>query len=364
MRSFLFGYDFYYLWAAGKTLEQGGNPYDVQQFNQQLAAISWPAEEIAQGLTHPPTNLWLYWLLAKLPLEAGMALLMGASLVATLACSVIISGLIRSREAPPLNFVLLSTLLFPPVLSNLIWGQVNSLLLLGLTLFAVSFRRGWHLSAGLGLSLLVFKPHNFVPFLCVITLWELSHRRIRIICGLVSGVLLQALATYLINPNAFVWYGEYVSTVVTESSLICGSTLGQMMECELGWRTIRPALLGLGTMVGLFLTAWASYSPRTLFCILLPLSLLVSPYAWNHTFIVLIPAFAYTLEHFIARHGERLAMWLLTAICLASVPLIVSARLPYLWIAMPLLLLGSNIRLIARSMHGSNKPGLPTPGGT
>jgi hypothetical protein len=347
MTSFLVGYDFYYLWAAGKTLQQGGNPYDLHQLNHQLATLNWPAEEVAQGLTHPPTNLWLYWLMAQLPFEIAMPIFMIGSLAIVVACAIALTPLVAPGRPPARHFVLVSTLMFPPVLSNVIWGQVNVVLLLGLTLFALFFRRGSYFAAGLGSSLVLMKPHIFAPLLVVVTLWELSHRRIGVVCGLVAGLILQASATYLINPHVFIWYAEYVPVVIAESSRICGATLGQMIECETGWEAIRPLLLVIGCVAGVVLTQRQGYSLRTLLCVLTPLSVLVAPYAWSHTFIVLVPALVVALAPLVERLGEKRVVYLLTGLCIATTPFIVNAHVQYLWIAIPFVLFGVNMRAVA-----------------
>src|SRR5947207_1304245 len=44
----IFGYDFRYLWCAGKLAREGGNPYSVEPFRQCLNGIGWLCVALSQ----------------------------------------------------------------------------------------------------------------------------------------------------------------------------------------------------------------------------------------------------------------------------------------------------------------------------
>lgn len=346
MRPFLFGYDFYYCYAAGKVLQSGGNPYELAQLNQQLNTLGWPSTELAQGLTHPPSTLWLYWIMAALPFQRALAIFTAISLLISIACPLILRPVILKNCSAGRAFLITLTLLFPPILSNLLWGQINSLLLLGLSLFALLFKQNRFFPAGLSLSLLLFKPHCFLPLFFIIAVWELTQSRPATVSGIITGFLLQLTASYFISPEAFLWYAQYAPRILSESSNICGATIGQMIECELGWRAVRPLLLLTGILSGVIITKHFSYSLQTLLGAIVPLSLLVSPYAWNHSFVVLLPAFLIAIDPILKQDikKERICLRLMLLLSLIALPMTLKASIQYSWIFLPATLFIWNLR--------------------
>jgi|GEM_PF-5950508 len=346
MNEFLFGYDFYYEWAAGKILHNEGNPYNLTNLEQELNFIGWPREEGPQGFTHPPTNLWLYWLFATLPFRISLVLWVCLSGALSLFCGVTAAALLDPgrRIAQPL--LVLAIVTFPPFLSNMTWGQVNAILLLGITLYAYFIQKEWRFLAGVGCSLVLFKAHLFIPFLAVISVYELRNLRLKVLLGILSGLCLQIIFSYCVSPGSFQWYFEYVPSLIKESSQICGATVGQMLECELGWSWIRPLAIIFGVGASLLLTKAYGYSLSTLLVLIVPLSIVVAPYAWNHAFLVLLPSYLYILAIRYSRVSERILMYVLVGIALITLPIIINARFQYPWIALPLTLLMLGMRIL------------------
>jgi hypothetical protein len=308
------GYDFYYQWLAGSLVRAGANPYALESYREGLQALGWPPGEVTLPLTHPPTTLWLYWLAAALPFRAALWLWLFGWLVACLACARVLAPLLTRDPSVSGRLAVLAAVAFPPVLSNLIWGQVNGILLLGLTGFARAWSRGRLLAAGLALSLVAFKPQTFVPFLVVVVLGEIKRGRGRLLGGLACGVLVQAFASFLLSPDSFRWYLEYVPGFMHRSSHICGASVGQMLACEFGATFARPLLPLAGALGALLLTARYGYSPPTLLCLLVPLSAITSPYAWSHSFVVLVPALLTFLRAALDRATERALIYGLVAL--------------------------------------------------
>jgi hypothetical protein len=232
------------------------------------------------------------------------------------------------------------------------WGQVNSILLLGLTLYAYFMQKGCRFIAGVGGSLLFFKPQSFIPLLCVVFFYELRSLNFKVILGLLSGLLLQLLFSYCISPNSFHWYLEYLPSVVRESSQICGATVGQMLECELSWSWIRPLVLLAGIGASLLLTNYYGYSLSTLLVIVVPFSMLVSPYAWSHSYVTLLPSYLYIVTVLGSQVSQRLLTYLLGGVAVLTIPIILDARIQYPWIAMPLVLLILGMRVLRSEKIG------------
>ncbi len=154
MNPFLFGYDFYYLWAVGALLHQGENPYDLALLQHQLDSIGWPATEHPQRFTHPVNSLWLYWILALMPFTVSLAVWSVLSMLVVILCACVLRRALELQQAVPTTLVVLVACVLPPTLGNIVWGQVNGVLLAGLTLFAYNLRRRRYFETGLSLSLL------------------------------------------------------------------------------------------------------------------------------------------------------------------------------------------------------------------
>jgi hypothetical protein len=338
MPPFLFAYDFYYLWAAGALLHQGKNPYDLVAFTQELRALGWPAYETVQGLTHPPSNLWLYWVFGVAPFQLAATLWLSLSILLAIISAISFAQCLKITNLPrPL--IAFCALAFPPMLGTVIWGQVNALLVFALAVFSRSFLLGAPVIAGLAMSLLCFKPQMFAAFIATVLLWELLQRRVTLILGFIAGVALQLAASSLISPHCIAWYLDRVPHVIQQSSHICGATLGQLLECEFGWSFIRPALVVAGICVSALLPCRYGYTINTLLLMALPLSVIASPYSWSHSFVVLLPSFLVVVNKLRRTMSIRGALYSVVLFALCSLPLLVNAHVQFPWIAVPIALL-------------------------
>ena len=334
MHPFLFGYDFYLLWSAGALLHEGQNPYDLETFSHQLEAIGWPSTEFAKKFPHPVNTLWLYWMFALLPFKLSLALWSVASLVAILACSSALIGALAIRGGGSKGLMLFSAALFPPTLGTIIWGQMNGVLLLGVTLFAVGWRNARYFLAGLSLSLVTLKPHLFVPFSLVIFISELRLRRAMCLLGCAMGFALQVGIACAIAPDCLAWYVQSFNGHLDESLRICGATLGQLVECSSSLRVVRPALLVVGALLSLWLVRRRGYSLETLLGVVLPISVCVAPYSWMHSFVVLIPNFLLLLERFGTRVRESTLRYVAVVVAATCLPLIVLGGAQVVWVVL------------------------------
>ena len=332
MHPFLFGYDFYYLWSVGTLVHHGLDPYNTELLRQQLYSLGWPAQEVPQTFTHPFNTLWLYWLLAILPFKASLfawsCISIGLIAVSTLILARI---LVANKPLSPLLAVF-ATAIFPPTLGTLIYGQINAVLLFGIAIFAFCWSRDRFFYAGLGLSLVLIKPHIFGPFLLVIFVWEFLAKRFSCLAGCVSGLLLQIGASCAIAPDCIAWYRGALEGILSESMLICGATLGQLIECKSGLRMVRPLLLVSGSIAALCVTKARGYTLLVLLSLVLPLSVCVSPYCWMHSLVVLIPGLLLLGSSLTPQISERTMRYAMAVAAAATLPMIVGGGMQAVWI--------------------------------
>jgi hypothetical protein len=332
MHAFLFGYDFYYLWSVGALVHQGVDPYDIDLLRQQLYSLGWPSTEIPQKFTHPPNTLWLYWLLAIVPFKIALLVWSCLSCALIITSSLILARALTLQGSLSRQFVLYAAAIFPPSLGTIIWGQVNAVLLFGIALFALGWARGGFFYAGMGLSLVLIKPHIFVPLLTVVLVWEILSRRWSCLVGCACGILCQIGASYVVAPDCIEWYRRALDGIVGESMLICGATLGQFIECQSNLRSIRPLLLFVGCVVALRLAKLRGYSLVTLLGVILPLSVCVSPYCWMHSLVILLPGLVCIGSYLSYRFSERAIMYSMAVATVATLPLIVQGGWQPVWI--------------------------------
>ena len=346
MSLFPFGYDFYYLWAAGSLLHQGKNPYDTLILAEQLTQMGWPRLEAVGGFTHPFTILWLYWAFAALPFNIALGLwtIVSSSLIAWCCCR--LSCLLLSPCFTQRRIVLFAIAAFPPALSNLVEGQVNALLLVGITSFALACKHSRFFLAGGALSFTMCKPHALLPLLIVIALHELIHRRYRLLGGLALGSVMQFVCSYALAPEALDWYLKYLPTLPAQLSHICGNTLAQQLECLTTWSFVRPALVFLGGLASIAAVRRYGYSTDTLLRLVVPISAIVAPFLWVHSMIILIPALIPLIERLSTVLSERWILWGLTGLSLVALPGLYGSSVVWLWLALPVVLLCANLLLL------------------
>jgi hypothetical protein len=241
---------------------------------------------------------------------------------------------------------IIASLMFPPVISNFFWGQINAIPLVGLTLFGHFFQRNAPVAAGFWLSLTLCKPHMVLALLLAVTTWELLHRRVALIGGLLLGICAQGFATYLINPNAFGWYFTDGTQVIAQASQICGATLAQTLTCETNWAGFQVIAPLFGALACVMTLIRYDYSPRVFLCLLLPISSLSAPYGWSHTAVTLLPAFLMAIRGWQERVMERGVIYALAALGLVSIPISLLATIQRAWVALPLILLLANFRAL------------------
>jgi hypothetical protein len=324
---FLIGYDFYHLWSAGRTVIAGGNPYDVSVIAPAMYAAGYPQSEGVYGFLQLPSTLWLYALFGLLPFTTAKI----AWLMAMTSCSYLSALLLgRSslglfpRGAPSPVALLVGASIFPFLFSTTVWGQYNSLCLLGLIGGSLGRVGRSGFLAGLAASLLLFKPHLVLPFLGWRLAYDLRNRRGSWGAGFVVGALGQLVVSCAILPSALhVFVG---ALDVRGASALAGSAPAQLLSSFTGLSVLPRVAACLGLLVGVGAgLSGVDPTSRRLLILAVPLGLVCSPYSWAHTNLLLLPLFLLLFDG--ARQGWGFRGELLVLVsCLPFFPL---ALLPF-----------------------------------
>jgi hypothetical protein len=202
------------------------------------------------------------------------------------------------------------------------------------------------------LSLLLLKPHNFIPFLVVILVFELREGRLGTLVGCAMGGLLQIFASWIIAPEGVTWYRGAIEGVMSTSLSLRGATIGQLLENVWGLTLLRPSLVLLGSLAALWIVHRRGYSLRTLLGTVLPLSICVSPYCWMHTFVVLLPSVLLMLDEARTRFSEAALRYCVTGLAALSLPLIVNGTAQAVWVLLSWALLFGAAFLTSPTVQG------------
>jgi len=283
-------YDFVEYWAAAQLWLQGENPYDLAALLRVERAVGWP-EDAPLPMYNPPWTLPLLLTIAPFPfgLAALIWLVLGSTwlmVASRLLWNVQVSSDRSYRTA------LLLILGFTPALVALHNGQISPWLLLGVAMALYGVQRNRDIMAGVGLALLMIKPHITYLFWPVALWWALRERRVGIVVGWVAALIVGSGLALLWAPVVF---SHYFATMVTSAPPYAAPTLGTWLQLLVDprqhqpWLQLLPSLLaGLGLLIWLWRRRgrwqWPDLS--------LPLLLVSVPtavYGWSFDFVVLLP---------------------------------------------------------------------------
>jgi hypothetical protein len=282
--------------SAIRLLVEGNNPYDHPQLFKMQAEI---VDELAQGIAmwNPPLIAVFLLPFLAFDFKFSLGLLRLFTLGTVLFCFYLVSSS-RLNKAKNQGGVFIWSALFlmtfyPPI-SAMQFGQISFLLLLGLSgflwssgLMAGDDYKDSYL-AGLSLSATLIKPH--ILFLLYFFLAADFFKRLhfRTILGLLTGAVLLTGFPLLFNPEI---YQQYFATVRTPPIYFKTPTLGSWLQDLTQMHN--PVIRSLPSFIALVVFTFVFFrKPLTsLPCVMLvlPLSLVFSPYGWLFDQILLLP---------------------------------------------------------------------------
>ena len=189
--------DFTAFWSAAHLVSR--NPYSlslVTAFERSRSIFS-PIPAIV--MKNPPWTLLFLLPLSAFNYGVAFALWTVFEVVAILGCARAIWNLYISTSPPPIFL----PLCFGPTVVLLMLGQLDALVLIGITLFLVMAERKHDWAAGASLVLIMTKPHVVVFFLLALALWIAHSRRWTILWAGLLATASSSVAILAINPRIF-----------------------------------------------------------------------------------------------------------------------------------------------------------------
>lgn len=280
-------HDFVVYWATGQQLAHHANPYDKVA----MAQIEYTAglhKDLAVGFMRN-----LPWAL-PITLPLGMLNLRFAGLLwafALLASLLISMRLLRILYGEPKNYRHWLLAAFAPAVICLLIGQTSLFALLGYVLF-LFLHRSRPFLAGMSLWLCALKPHLFLLVGVVMLVWIIRNRGYRILAGGAFALAISLLATWAIDPAAWMQYAAMMRTSgIQQEPIPCiGIVLRQSLSPQSTWLQYLPAAVGCVWGLAYFWKRRDAWDWLRQGNLLMLVSILAAPYSWIVDQALAIPA--------------------------------------------------------------------------
>ncbi|KAA3657190.1 MAG: DUF2029 domain-containing protein [Chloroflexi bacterium] len=281
--------DFVSLWAGGKAVIAGLNPYDPDV---------WGPWRISLGNTWVPDSrepfpLWtlLFFLpFSILDLGWGAATWVAFSLYMLVGASFFLGKIFNHLRLSLIEFFLLAlgAALYRGGVLTLFVGQLTFELLFILALFMFLVYRKRPFAAGLVLACVAFKPNPFILFVPLFGVWLLSRREWQIILGAITGAATLFLISWITIPGwLFQWFNVTGKTEVTQ---ITPTIWGLAYELTPNWWAVTGLLLLIiiTIVLGWLLVFNKNLTLYEATSLALGASILTTPYAWEYEHLLLL----------------------------------------------------------------------------
>lgn len=285
--------DFRAYWSATRLLVQRGNFADASLLYQvEREQTAW-REDYPMITWNPPWLLVILIPMALVPFANAVWYWLLLSIIMVFVSMVLLWQFVESIEWSTRGWVvLLLAFTFAPTLVAFLAGQINVLVLVGLTGFLWFSARKHYATAGMLLSLATVKPQLVYLTVPIALLSCIQMRHYRVILGFIGTLIGLTIVVFALRPT-FVF--DYTATV-SEGNLFAWETptLGGLLDLVFGWRWAK--LMGVLILPLTVMLWWAlgrtrnigSLSGRTLVDVTLICSVITAPFAWSYDFIVLL----------------------------------------------------------------------------
>jgi len=296
---FLYPVDLLQYWSAAQIFIAGGNPYDVALLNELQIKAGRPESTDTIVMWNPPLILFLIFPLAFFEFKDAAVAFFVIGGVAICGSFYISRKTLKnpdrilSDRQGLLQIAFLVT--FYPAFLCLAYGQISFVLLLAFSayLYLDSIHKNDHCSsfwAGVALSFTCVKPH--LLFLLYLYIFGSSCKRKSwgTVMGIAFGVSLLLLFAFVVNHEIFSFYLASASRPpIYWQTPTLGSWLQGLTGIHEVWVRLLPTLCTALLLVFSMVIHPAFFRLKEAIYLLVPLSLLTSPYGWVYDQMLLLP---------------------------------------------------------------------------
>ncbi len=317
--------DLVFFWVAGKLLLNGESPYDGHLYLARLAELGFNVDPLSPPLVWNPP--WVFSIIGFFPF-LSLSVLSKAWLMLTCAIflfcfklSITMSRLAGAR--PDSGTRKIATTVFAcffPCLLCIWLGQLSPLIMLSVTLWlrqelkSQKTSRDYFLS-GILLSLTSLKPHLVYLVWVQAGVRNIRQKKLTWFLGVFCGMLLLNLGPLIIRPSL---YHEFIRNLQNAPLYWKNPTLTSFLISSFHIRSTFIKLLP-----SIICTIWViCRNYRSKACnydyliLLIPVSILTSPYGWVYDFVLFIPC----LVHYSLRSRPTAYVLILCNLMMFSSP--------------------------------------------
>lgn len=284
-------HDYLEYWSAGRLDFQGYNPYDPNLLLGMQHSVGWKIERPLM-MWNPP---WILPILIPFSLltYSQSRLLWFFTSVGIIVFAANQSWRLYLGSQRKYWIGLIISFLFTPILYTLLLGQSAPWILLGIVGFLLFIDKPKSLwIAGAWAALITIKPQLFYLFFIVLLFWCIENKSWKVLIGCISTIAVGLLIASLFNPDVLLEYIQALFNYPPEN--FATPTLGFLLRALFGyekfWLQFLPPSLGVIWLVFYWLKKHSSWNWRNEIPILMFVSIITSPYTWNHDQLILIPA--------------------------------------------------------------------------
>jgi hypothetical protein len=288
--------DFHCMWLAGRVAASGGDPYDPAQY-QAATSEGRPAAEalIACGprFPYPPWTTLVFAALGSAPLQTA-AILWISLLVAATVLGIGWTWQLAGPERIAWPVVALLVIFTEPFLLALTQGQFGAIYL-ALTAGAAIWIPSRHeLRAGIAIAGLALKPQTALVTGPVLLALAVRSRQWQAVATAGVAALMGLIACVVLRPSWLLAWAQAPSEL--RSVAISRNTTWDL-AVSLGSWTLGVLIIAVLLSLSFALVRTSRLEHADVVGLGAALSLVVTPYAWTHDFMVLAIPWAVTLAH-------------------------------------------------------------------
>jgi len=284
--------DFFSFWLAGRMINSFEDPYSATAWEEGHKRYNSTWLSDPEFLYPLPLGV-LFVPLSFLLLEQAFIIWVWITQILIVAAILILLRNFGSQRKHYILPLLFGLILFRPLTSLIIGGQISAFLLLIFIIAAYLFEKNNWFWGGVVISLTLLKPNLGVLVVCLVIWFIIRQQKYKALAGIcVCGITLFLLGV-LISPT---WVPQYLSILLTKynqtfgfSPTIWGLTF---FITNFNWNA---ALVSGGIASCLFLafylvTIWVkkSITPAQAISLAIPIMLLITPYIWPYDQILLV----------------------------------------------------------------------------
>lgn len=312
--------DFSMYWKATTSFVRGENPYESPHhstyvFEDVELAAEIPREETRHfKLWAPPYVFSPLFAFGYLSLEHARILfliLMALSFCVAPFVIVLNKSHHLSGESSFLLFWLILLGSIPYFCLSIQWGSPTWIAYLGLFIVLELLRSGRYLFAGFSHYLLLIKPHLLVLPVLFLAIRAIRQRNLGyVLGGMIAGGMAILLVMFF-NFTSLTWFAIEAKHGMAVLLSLPNACLPGILSFQLGLD--HPYFRFVPLSIAIIIVGICSFAagPRSSFgyaSLLIAPSVLLSPYAWVHDYIVCLPIMIIAIENLIL-YGIKLRKW-------------------------------------------------------